>query len=171
MGSRIKSIPSRLASLAAGTKSESPENNTIWSTNFFKAKDAISIPIFMSTPFWRTDRKTSSSFKSDTFILPFRRSCVTAGRISQFPLSFNVPTRRATLRFCLSAPIRSIRNLCAGVLLKSTALLVIGLWAFSLMEDSHSKIFYIECFVYLHDDVPWHIGNLQLVLQSVFYLY
>lgn len=51
IGSRTKSTPSRLASLAAGTKSESPENSTIQSTNRFNAKDAISTPIFISMPF------------------------------------------------------------------------------------------------------------------------
>lgn len=51
IGSKMKSIPSRLANFAAGTKSLSPEISIIWSTCFLYAREAISMPNFMSTPF------------------------------------------------------------------------------------------------------------------------
>jgi len=51
IGSKTKSIPSLLASLAAGTKSQSPEIRMIRSTCFFNAIDVISVPIFISMPF------------------------------------------------------------------------------------------------------------------------
>ena len=51
MGSNIKSIPSLLANFAAGTKSLSQEIRIIWLTCFLYVREAISIPIRMSTPF------------------------------------------------------------------------------------------------------------------------
>lgn len=65
MGSKIKSIPSLRASFAAGTKSLSPDIRTIRSTCFLYAREAISIPIFISTPFWSTSIEKSFSVKSE----------------------------------------------------------------------------------------------------------
>lgn len=108
MGSRMKSIPSRRASFAAGTKSESPENKTMQSTNLFSASVAMSTPIFMSIPFCRTERKTSSSFSWSNDILPLSKSFVAAGRMTHSPLSLRVPIRRATFRFFFRASMSCV---------------------------------------------------------------
>ena len=69
IGSKMKSIPSRRAFLAAGTKSLSPEIKMILSTCFLKESEEISTPILMSTPFWVTDNEKSFSSNSSIVFL------------------------------------------------------------------------------------------------------
>ena len=63
-GSRIILTPSLRSSFDAGTKSASPATRMIVSTCCFRVRDAISIPILMSTAFCRKPRKKSLSVKS-----------------------------------------------------------------------------------------------------------
>ena len=130
IGSSMKSMPSLLASFAAGTKSESPENKTIVSTKRFNASDAMSTPIFISIPFCFMSKYTSLSTKSSKDVFLSSKSLTTLGLISHFPLSFSVPIRKATFLFRFNALNKSILSLYSSVCLKSTQRLLIGLWCF-----------------------------------------
>ena len=99
IGSKMKSMPSRRANFAAGTKSASPEKSTIVSTNFFNDNEAMSTPIFMSILFCLIFRNTSFSVKSPIIMEPFNSSFTFDGYICQWPLSFNDPNHKATFRF------------------------------------------------------------------------
>ena len=99
IGSSTKSMPSRRASLAAGTKSASPATRTIWSTCFLKTNDATSTPMRISTPFWRTPGITSSGVSASNVVLPASKSAMTLGLMIQGMSVDKCPKRKANLRF------------------------------------------------------------------------
>lgn len=113
IASRTKSIPSRLANLAAGTKSESPEISTILSTNFFKVIDAISTPIFISIPFCLISKYTSFSSQFVGFFVPLRMSVTMSAR-NCHEFVFSEPNRNATLRFFFNSSINSRLKIAKG---------------------------------------------------------
>lgn len=77
---QVKNQSSRLANLAAGTKSLSPAIKIIWSTYFFNVIDAMSNPIAIKS-IWVKSNWTSFSVKSLIAIFPFKRSLVLDGLI------------------------------------------------------------------------------------------
>ena len=76
MASNTKSIPSRLANFAAGTKSLSPAMRTILSTCFFSAIETMSMPIRVSMPFCFIDSVKSNSSKFSIVFFPLNKAFV-----------------------------------------------------------------------------------------------
>lgn len=131
IGSKIKSIPSRRANFAAGTKSESPETNTIRSACFLSVIDAISKAMRISTPFCLTSIITSFSVISCRSIRPLSRLSITSvfnrQRVSW---SDNLPKRSASFRCLINSLWSSFLKTASSDLEKSINFLEMGLCIF-----------------------------------------
>lgn len=115
-GARTNCKPSRRASLAAGTKSESPATRMMASAWRFSVIEAMSSPIRISTPFCRKAASKSSSESSWTARSPFKRRCWgSAFNIQERWLSWRTsPRRTAKLGRRCSASNSSFRKIAWG---------------------------------------------------------
>lgn len=133
IGSSTKSMPSRRANLAAGTKSLSPDIRIMRSTCCLKAREAISKPMRISTPFCFVVSLISSSVKLLISIVPLISFLVNWGLIHQLVLASSIlPSRIAVFLFCVIASMNFIRHFAFSDLLKSIFFLVMGCCRFFL---------------------------------------
>ena len=156
IGSSTKSIPSRRACFAAGTKSLSPAIRMIWSTFFWYAREAISSPIFISTPFcWKV---TWKSFLDKSVICIFpASSCFNLLSFSR-KLAFSSessPSLSATFRCCFSWRSQNAGNQYLSA--KG------GDRLFCLVVGSHNKKSYIMIVL---DRIFVHGANVRCSMRS-----
>ena len=121
IGSKIKSIPSRLANFAAGTKSLSPAIKIIWFTCFLYAKEAISSPMRISTPFWEKEIEKSDSVKSSMVISLWQRALILSAFNEKWALaSERTPILSASFRFFFNSSKKDMVQLYVSERPKST---------------------------------------------------